>query len=126
MKSLLEISNLTCGYDSIKILNDINLNVKEGQIVSLLGVNGAGKTTLINSIFGLSKIFNGEIRFNNEIINGCATHEVVQKGIGCIPEGRKVFPNMTVGDNLRVGSYLVKEKKKQKKDFKKFLNFSQN
>ena len=52
MNSLLEISNLTCGYDSIKILNDINLNVKEGQIVSLLGVNGAGKTTLINSIFG--------------------------------------------------------------------------
>ena len=55
MKSLLEISNLTCGYDSIKILNDINLNVKEGQIVSLLGVNGAGKTTLINSIFGFQK-----------------------------------------------------------------------
>jgi len=119
MNSLLEISNLTCGYDSIKILNDINLNVKEGQIVSLLGVNGAGKTTLINSIFGLSKIFNGEIRFNNEIINGCATHEVVQKGIGCIPEGRKVFPNMTVGDNLRVGSYLVKEKKEVKERFKK-------
>ena len=59
------------------------------------------------------------------IINGCATHEVVQKGIGCIPEGRKVFPNMTVGDNLRVGSYLVKEKE-AKKGLKKFLNFSQN
>lgn len=108
---LLEIKNLTTVYGQIKMLIDVSMEVEKGKIVSLLGSNGAGKSTLIKAILGLVKVVNGNIIFENKDITKLRTFERVALGISIAPEGKRIFPKMTVLENLKMGAYLVKDKK---------------
>ena len=105
MSARLEIANLTTAYDKADVLEDVSLTIEPGQITCLLGSNGSGKTTLIRSILGLTPPRAGRIMFNGLDITALSTHKVVAAGIACIPEGRKVFPKLTVEENLRLGAY---------------------
>lgn len=103
---LLEIKNIVTGYDQSNVLEDVSLEVRAGEITCLLGVNGVGKSTLIKNIFGLLPIRRGSIFFDGVDISHKETHQIVKLGISAIPEGNRVFPRMSVFDNLKVGAYL--------------------
>jgi branched-chain amino acid transport system ATP-binding protein len=103
----LVIEHVYTAYDQADVLSDICLTVQAGQITCILGANGAGKTTLIRSILGLTRPRRGTIRFGAHALERLSTHEVIGQGIGCVPEGRRVFARMTVEENLRAGAYLV-------------------
>jgi branched-chain amino acid transport system ATP-binding protein len=105
MRSLLDIEGVTTGYDKADVLQAVSLTVEAGSITCLLGSNGAGKTTLVRSILGLTPPRAGRIVFNGIDITRLPTHRIVAAGIACIPEGRKVFPKLTVEENLRIGAY---------------------
>jgi branched-chain amino acid transport system ATP-binding protein len=106
MSALLEVENLFTAYDRADVLEDVSLSIERGSITCLLGSNGSGKTTLIRSILGLTPPRRGRVIFDGKEITGLPTHRVVAQGIACIPEGRKVFPRLTVAENLRLGAYL--------------------
>jgi branched-chain amino acid transport system ATP-binding protein len=101
----LEIDKVTTAYDKADVLQGVSLNVAPGRITCLLGSNGSGKTTLIRSILGLTPARAGRIAFNGIDITRLPTHRIIAAGIACIPEGRKVFPKLTVEENLRLGAY---------------------
>ncbi|MGC8975030.1 MAG: ABC transporter ATP-binding protein [Thermoprotei archaeon] len=103
---MLKVSNLRSGYGKMVVLQDININVREGEIVAVLGPNGAGKTTLLNSIFGLATIHEGEIVFEGKPIHKMKPHDVVRAGISYAPQLDNVFPNLTVVENLQMGSFI--------------------
>jgi branched-chain amino acid transport system ATP-binding protein len=105
MAALLEIENVYTAYDKADVLQGVSLSVAAGSITCLLGSNGSGKTTLVRSILGLTPPRAGRIVFDGVEITGLPTHKIIAAGIGCIPEGRKVFPKLTVEENLRVGAY---------------------
>jgi len=96
---------VTTAYDKADVLEDVTLTIEPGRITCLLGSNGSGKSTLIRSILGLTPPRAGRIVFDGANITGLPTHKVIAAGIACIPEGRKVFPKLTVEDNLRLGAY---------------------
>jgi len=104
----LRIEHLYTAYDRADVLEDVSLTVEPGTITCLLGSNGSGKTTLIRSILGLTRPRSGRIVFGDADVTGLPTHRVVAHGIACIPEGRKVFPRLTVAENLALGAYLEK------------------
>ncbi len=110
---MLAVEGLTAAYGSITVLRDASLFIEPGQIVTLIGANGAGKTTLMRSIAGLHKPTAGRVRFNGEDITGLRAHKVIRKGLCLIPEGRQLFSNLSVMDNLLLGS--LGNTKKQKK-----------
>jgi len=101
----LDIKGVTTAYDKADVLEDVTLTIEPGRITCLLGSNGSGKSTLIRSILGLTPPRAGRIVFDGANITGLPTHKVIAAGIACIPEGRKVFPKLTVEDNLRLGAY---------------------
>jgi branched-chain amino acid transport system ATP-binding protein len=101
----LVVERIRTAYDRADVLEDVSLSVPPGSITCLLGANGSGKTTLIRSILGLTPPRAGRIRFAGRALTGLAPHQVIAAGIACIPEGRKVFPKLTVEDNLRVGGW---------------------
>ncbi len=103
----IEIRGLRVAYDKADVLHDVSLNVAPGQITCLLGSNGAGKSTLIRAILGLTPPHSGQILLEGEDITGLATHKVIARGIAAIPEGRRMFPKMTVTENLRLGAFQV-------------------
>ncbi len=103
----IEIRGLRAAYDKADVLHDVSLNVSPGQITCLLGSNGAGKSTLIRAILGLTPPHTGQILLDGEDITGLATHKVIARGIAAIPEGRRMFPKMTVTENLRLGAFQV-------------------
>ncbi len=103
--SALELKNIYAAYDSADVLEDVSLTVPAGKITCLLGSNGAGKSTIIRSILGLTPPRSGDILVDGESLIGLPTHKVISAGVACIPEGRKVFPKMTVVENLRLGAY---------------------
>ncbi len=103
------IENVYTAYDKADVLLDVSLAVEEGTITCLLGSNGAGKTTLIRSILGLTPPRAGVIRIGEVDIAGLPTHQVIAHGIACIPEGRRMFPKLTVTENLRLGAYQVRD-----------------
>ena len=103
---MLEIRDLHAGYGQIEVLRGINLEVGAGEIVAVLGSNGVGKSTLNNNISALYKPFSGSIRFQGEDITGANSTEVVQRGLIHVPEGRRIFPNMNVRENLELGSQV--------------------
>ena len=107
---MLEISNLEVGYGSIKALHGISLKVPEKSIVTLIGANGAGKSTTLRSISGLIKSRGGSVKYKGEDITNMAAHKIVAKGLCHVPEGRMVFANLTVEENLRMGAYLRSDK----------------
>jgi len=113
---VLKIENLTVCYGGIEALKGISLEVPEGSIVTLIGANGAGKSTTLRSIMGLVKVKSGKITYQGEDITGLKTSEIVARGITLVPEGRRVFPNLTVLENLMIGAYLRNNKEEIKKD----------
>ncbi|MDK2384060.1 MAG: ABC transporter ATP-binding protein [Candidatus Korarchaeota archaeon] len=110
---MLEIRGLNAGYGEVQVLWDVSLRVNRGEIVSLIGANGAGKTTTLKSVMGIVRPFSGEIEFNGERITGLPTHRIVKMGLSLVPEGRHLFPKMTVMENLRMGAYAVDSSKYQ-------------
>lgn len=112
---MLEISNLSVQYEAFKALQDVSLKVEEGKIVSIVGANGAGKTTLINTISGLLRPTSGKISFNGMELTTLPAHKIVHEGIVQIPEGRKIFPEMSVLDNLLSGAIHPRAKAEREK-----------
>ena len=114
--ALLELSDVKVRYGAIGALKGITLNVDDGEIVALLGANGAGKTTTLRTISGQLRPYEGQILFDSRRIDGTPAHEVVGLGIGHSPEGRGIFPGMTVLENLEMGAYQRKGGNKQVMD----------
>jgi branched-chain amino acid transport system ATP-binding protein len=108
---MLEVNNLSSGYDLVQILWNVSFNIKEKEIISIIGPNGAGKTTLVRTIAGLLHPKSGTISFKGENIEKLPPYDIVKKGITMIPEGREIFPRMTVEENLLLGAYTIKDKK---------------
>ena len=113
---MLEVKNLNVHYGVIHALKDVSMEVKEGEIVSLIGANGAGKTTLLHSISGLLKKTSGDIMFLGHSLNKTSAKNIVKEGITQVPEGRHIFPGMSVYENLIIGAYLRKDKEGIKED----------
>ena len=103
--SLIKVENLAAGYGLVEVLRNISLEINQGEVVAVLGSNGVGKTTLNNCLSGLIKPNNGKISFEDEVISNKSPEEIVDMGLIHVPEGRKLFPNLTVKDNLELGSY---------------------
>ena len=112
MTKMLKVNRVSASYGLLQVLNDVSFHVMEKEIVSIIGPNGAGKSTLVKTIMGLVPPSSGEIWFNDETIQGLAPYSIVKKGITLIPEGRKIFPRMTVEENLLLGAYIVSDKEK--------------
>jgi branched-chain amino acid transport system ATP-binding protein len=106
MTALLELQDLEVRYGGITALRDVSLEVAVGEIVALLGANGAGKTTTLRTISGLHRPHSGEVRFAGQRIDAVPPHRICALGIGHVPEGRRIFPRMSVGENLEMGAYL--------------------
>ena len=109
MANILEIRNLTVSYGGIEAVKGIDLSVEEGKIVTLIGSNGAGKSTTLKTIAGLVRPKAGEIVLHGMNLVGKSTDQIVAQGVTLVPEGRRVFPNLTVLENLRIGAYLRKD-----------------
>jgi branched-chain amino acid transport system ATP-binding protein len=107
---LLKLDNVSVRYGSAVALTDIKLAQEEGSVVSVIGANGAGKSTLLKAISGLVPLYSGETQFQGQKINGMAVDKIISLGIGYVPEGRKLFPFMSVLSNLKLGAYLLKDK----------------
>jgi branched-chain amino acid transport system ATP-binding protein len=118
---MLKIENLEVAYGSIKAIKGISLEVNQGEIVTLIGSNGAGKSTTLRAISGILKPRSGSITFNGERIDGVEGHEIVAKGICQSPEGRRIFPKMTVDENLDLGAFLRNDKNEIANDRKRVL-----
>ena len=110
---MLKIDNIVVNYGNFEALHGISLEIKPGEIVALLGGNGAGKTTTINTVSGTTHMVSGDILYNGQSIANIPPHERVAMGIVQVPEGRKLFPAMTVYENLLIGSYLPESRKKR-------------
>lgn len=106
MSNILEIKDLKVRFGGIKAVDGVSLNVEEGKIVTLIGANGAGKSTILKCISGLYKPESGDVLYNGESIVGKTPDQIVSLGITLVPEGRRVFPNLTVLENLKIGGYL--------------------
>lgn len=108
--NLLLVKNITVGYGKAIVLHQVNLQIEKGAIVALLGSNGSGKTTLIRTILGLAKPLEGKIEFDGREIQGVEPHRMNEIGISVAPEGRRIFPEMTVLENLRMGCFRETKK----------------
>ncbi len=109
---MLEVEKVNSGYGMVQILWDVSFMIKDGEIVSIIGPNGAGKTTLVKTVAGLLPVRTGTIRFNGENVEKLSPYEIVKKGITLIPEGRDIFPRLTVDENIRLGAYTITDKTK--------------
>ena len=110
MSNILEIKNLSVHFGGIKAVDGISMDIPEGKIITLIGANGAGKSTILRSVSGIVKPQGGEILFGGESLIGKTPDAIVNRGITLVPEGRRVFPNLTVLENLKIGAYLRKDK----------------
>ncbi|MBR0227662.1 MAG: ABC transporter ATP-binding protein [Clostridia bacterium] len=106
---MLYIKDLKVSYGGIEAIKGISLSVEKGEIVTLIGANGAGKSTTLRAISGLVPIQDGTITYDGQVISGQSPQKIVSEGIGMVPEGRRVFPNLTVLENLKIGAYLRKD-----------------
>lgn len=108
---MVRIQNLKSGYNGTAVLHKLNLNVGAGEIVALIGPNGAGKSTILKSIFSLADIYDGKIFFKDKDITNLKTHELIEIGVSFVPQGRQVFTNMTVLENLQMGAFVISDQK---------------
>ncbi|MCC7203384.1 MAG: ABC transporter ATP-binding protein [Nitrospirae bacterium] len=111
---MLRLENVHASYEAIEVLKGISLEVKKGEIVTIIGANGAGKTTTLMSISGINRVLKGNITFNNQDISNLPPHKIVGLGISQVPEGRRILPRFTVRENLEMGGFLCREKKELK------------
>lgn len=109
---MLEVEHVSSGYGMVQILWDVSFTINEKEIVSIIGPNGAGKTTLVKTIAGLLPARTGTIHFKGENVEKLPPYEIVKKGLTLIPEGRDIFPRMTVDENIRLGAYTISDKNK--------------
>lgn len=109
MSNILEVKDLHVSYGGIKAVKDISFEVPRGEVVTLIGANGAGKSSTLRSIVGLVKPESGSIQFESAELAGLPTDQIVSKGITLVPEGRRVFPDLTVLENLKIGAYMRKD-----------------
>ena len=114
---MLELHNLCVSYGSIKALQEVSLKVEQGSIVTLIGANGAGKSTTLRTVSGLLRKQGGSIRYQDEEIGQEPPHRIVARGISHVPEGRMIFANLTVRENLLMGAYLRKDRNQISKEF---------
>lgn len=119
---ILVLQDIQVFYGAIRAVKGISLHLKKGEIVCLIGANGAGKSTILNAISGLVKPRSGKIIYQGEAIEKCPPHKIVGKGISQAPEGRKIFANLTVLENLELGSYLRKDSGQIKSDLERVFN----
>lgn len=110
MSNILEIKGLNVRFGGIRAVDGISMNVQEGKIITLIGANGAGKSTILRSVSGIVRPASGDILLNGESIVGLSPDKIVARGVTLVPEGRRVFPNLTVLENLKIGAYLRKDK----------------
>jgi branched-chain amino acid transport system ATP-binding protein len=106
---VLEISDLVCCYGKVQAIKGISLSIKQGQLVALIGANGAGKSTTLRSISGILSSSSGRVVFEGQDITRCSAREILSRGIAHCPEGRRIFPDMTVEENLNMGAYLRRD-----------------
>lgn len=111
---MLKIEDLYVNYGNLQIIQGVSMEVKDGELISLVGSNGAGKTTLLKAISGIKSTNGGKILFDGEEISKLTAPQIVERGVIQVPEGRKLFPDMSVQENLELGSYLKAPKKKRK------------
>ena len=119
---MLELRNIDVYYGNIQALKNINLKVNRGEIVTLVGANGAGKSTTLKTISGMLKPKKGEIIFKGEKINNLNASDIVKLGISHVPEGRRIFANMTVMENLEMGAFIRKDSKNIEEDYEKIFS----
>ncbi|MDN4075130.1 ABC transporter ATP-binding protein [Fictibacillus terranigra] len=116
---MLKVEDINVYYGNIQALEGISLEIHQGEIVTLIGANGAGKSTLLKTVSGLLRPKQGKILYKGKVINGKAAQTIVKQGISHVPEGRRVFANMTVEENLQLGAFLRKDKDGIKQDMEK-------
>ena len=107
--ALLDVEGLDAGYGDLQILEDVDLEVAEGEYVAIVGPNGAGKSTVMKSVFGLTTYMGGSIRFADEEISGLRPEEIITRGVGYVPQNENVFPSLTVKENLEMGAYILED-----------------
>jgi len=117
--AILEVKNLSVGYGNQQVLWGVDLEIEEGKIVAMLGANGAGKSTLLNTMIGILKPMAGEIVFRGERIDNLPPYEIIEKGIAYMPEGGRLFPEMTIRENLEMGAYPRKYWNDRKPDLER-------
>ncbi len=123
MSKILDIQNLEVSYSNIKAVKGISLSVEEGKIVAILGSNGAGKTSTLRTISGLVKANSGEVVFNNKKITNQSPNKIAKNNIAQSPEGRQIFPDLTVEENLLIGAFVVKSKKQVQENLEKAYKY---
>ena len=119
---MLQVKNINVSYGAIHAIHDLSLEVNDGEIVTLIGANGAGKTSTLRAISGLNPIKSGEIIYNDEVISTLGAHKIVAHGLSQVPEGRRVFGDQTVEENLLLGAYLRKSKSEVKESMEQVFN----
>ncbi len=119
---MLQIQNLKSGYTGMEILHGINFEVRPAEIVALIGPNGAGKSTLLRSIFNLCEIYSGKVIFKDKNITKLPTHELIYQGVSYVPQGRQVFSNLTVKENLEMGAFIMKDHELVERNVKDVFN----
>src|SRR5690242_16854149 len=113
---MLQIQDLQVQYGAIRALKGVSLEVKKGEIVALIGANGAGKSTLLKAVSGLVRPARGEVHLEGQDVRGLAPHRMVQLGLAYVPEGRAIFSNLTVAENLMIGAHLRRDRAESRKD----------
>jgi branched-chain amino acid transport system ATP-binding protein len=116
MSALLEVDELRAGYGSVPVLQGVSFGVAEGETAVMFGLNGAGKSTTVNTIVGLLKTWGGEVRFDGKVISGLPSSEIVKRGVALCPEGRRVFPALSVRTNLELGAWTNRPVQKQQRE----------
>ena len=120
---MLNVKNITVNHGKVAAVRGVSFDVEEGEIVTLIGANGAGKSTILKTISGLNKTASGEIYFEGKRIDRLLTHDIVRIGVSQVPEGRKLFPRMTVMENLEMGAYLRSSTKDVEGDFTRVFKY---
>jgi branched-chain amino acid transport system ATP-binding protein len=123
MSALLEVRNLETWYGPIAAMQGVNLQVEKGQMVTVLGANGAGKTTLLNTLAGVIDPFKGQVLLNNETIHGLDADEVCRRGLVLVPEGRQIYPFLSVRENLNMGAYTRRDAEGIRQDLERVFQW---
>ena len=118
---MLQIKNLKSGYEKLEVLKNINLSVGNKEIVSIIGPNGSGKSTFLKSVFNLCDVYEGDILFDNKNIRRLPTYKLISKGISYVPQGRQIFSNLSVRENLEMGGFVINNKEIVEKRLKKIF-----